>query len=203
MKFKNLKKTKQRLILILAVFSLIILPVYVSANPLDPKSDNFLKTTAGKSGYDVAGVSDTTISTQVGNLIKGALSLVGTIFLALTIYAGILWMTASGNDERVGKAISIFRSAIIGLVLVVSAYSITAFFIVVVNPQPETSSDSGVRHQCGALQDMASWGGGGADGSTLDVKNDDSFAMGVAKDAGCFFVSAGWVLAAPFALLFK
>lgn len=63
----------------------------------------------------------------VGTVIKAVLAMVGTIFLGLTIYAGILWMTAAGNDEQVTKATGIIKAAIIGLFITMSAYAITFF----------------------------------------------------------------------------
>lgn len=63
----------------------------------------------------------------VGTVIKTVLAMVGTIFLGLTIYAGILWMTASGNEEQVAKATNIIKAAIIGLFITMSAYAITYF----------------------------------------------------------------------------
>ena len=63
----------------------------------------------------------------MATVIKTILALVGTIFLILTIYAGIMWMTAAGNDEQVGKAVGMIKSAVIGLVIVMSAYAITYF----------------------------------------------------------------------------
>ncbi|OGH80441.1 MAG: hypothetical protein A3I29_00265 [Candidatus Magasanikbacteria bacterium RIFCSPLOWO2_02_FULL_44_11] len=67
------------------------------------------------------------LQSTVGTVIKAVLAMVGTIFLVLTIYAGILWMTASGNDEQVTKATGIIKAAIIGLVITMSAYGITFF----------------------------------------------------------------------------
>jgi len=43
------------------------------------------------------------------------------------ITGGISWMMAGGNQEKVGKAKKIIISAIIGLVIVFSAYAVTAF----------------------------------------------------------------------------
>jgi cbb3-type cytochrome oxidase subunit 3 len=63
----------------------------------------------------------------VGTLVKGVLAMVGTIFLVLTIYAGILWMTAAGNEEQVAKAKSIITATVIGLFITMSAYAITSF----------------------------------------------------------------------------
>jgi hypothetical protein len=67
------------------------------------------------------------LATSIGTVIKGLLSLVGTIFLILTIYAGILWMTAQGDEGKIDKAKDIIRASIIGLVITLSAYAITYF----------------------------------------------------------------------------
>ena len=86
-----------------------------------------------QSGYDIS-VTDTSLSATIGRIIKYVLGLVGTIFLVLTVYAGILWMTAGGNEEKVTKAMDIFKTAIIGLVIVLAAYSITYFiFLAIAN----------------------------------------------------------------------
>jgi len=67
------------------------------------------------------------LDTTIAMIVKAALSLVGTIFLIFTIYAGILWMTAQGNEEQVGKATGIIKASVIGLFIVMSAYAITVF----------------------------------------------------------------------------
>ena len=78
-------------------------------------------------GYETGGVTDTSLSQSIGQVIKVVLGFVGVIFLVLTVYAGILWMTASGNEERVTTATNILKAAVVGLVIVVAAYSITYF----------------------------------------------------------------------------
>ena len=45
------------------------------------------------------------------------------------IYAGWMWMTAAGNDEKITKAKATIRSGIIGLVVAMSAYIITALVV--------------------------------------------------------------------------
>ena len=67
------------------------------------------------------------ITTTISSVIKGALALVGTVFLVLTIYAGILWMTASGKEEQIETARKILTAAIIGMFITMSAYTITYF----------------------------------------------------------------------------
>lgn len=76
-----------------------------------------------------AGISTTKkdLPTAIGNLVGVVLSFLGIIFLVLTIYGGFLWMTAHGNEEQVKKARNIVVSAVIGLVVILSAYAITYF----------------------------------------------------------------------------
>ncbi len=75
----------------------------------------------------IGGNVPTDLTVVVGNVIKTVLSLVGIIFLVLTVYAGYLWMTAGGEDEQVNKAKEIIKSSIMGLFIVVSSYAITVF----------------------------------------------------------------------------
>jgi len=71
--------------------------------------------------------NEDTLLNNVASIIKVVLGLLGTIFVILMIYAGILWMTAGGNDTQVKKAQNIIQRAVIGLIIVVLAYAITYF----------------------------------------------------------------------------
>ena len=63
----------------------------------------------------------------VGQVINAVLSFVGVVFLALTVYGGMIWMTASGNEEKVKKGRAIIVRAIVGICIVFLAYAITYF----------------------------------------------------------------------------
>ncbi len=67
------------------------------------------------------------LPTTAATIIKLALSLVGSIFLFLVIYAGILWMTAAGDGEKVQNAVKIIRAALVGLIIIMLAYAVTYF----------------------------------------------------------------------------
>ncbi len=67
------------------------------------------------------------INDKIGSVIGIVLSFIGVIFLILMIYAGISWMTAAGNQEKVTKAKNLIINAIIGLIIVLSAYTISSF----------------------------------------------------------------------------
>ena len=68
----------------------------------------------------------------IGAVIGIVLSFVGVIFLILTMYGGFLWMTSAGNEIKVLKAKETLRNSIIGLIIILSAYSITKFVIGVI-----------------------------------------------------------------------
>lgn len=63
----------------------------------------------------------------VADIIKVFLGLLGVIFIILIIVAGYKWMTAGGNEEKVKEAKSQISTAIIGLVIILMAYSIAHF----------------------------------------------------------------------------
>lgn len=71
--------------------------------------------------------SGTYLSTRIGLIIGAVLSFIAVIFMILVIYAGILWMTARGNEQQVERAKTLLVQSIIGLIIVFSAYAITRF----------------------------------------------------------------------------
>lgn len=68
-----------------------------------------------------------TVGGIVATLIQVALGFLAVIFLILMIVAGFGWMTAAGDEAKVKKARGTIVTAIIGLVIVLAAYSLTYF----------------------------------------------------------------------------
>ncbi len=97
-------------------------PVTGSASPLLDK----LKTVGSSAGYG-QGTDETTILKILGTGISVGLSLLGVIFIILILLAGYNWMTAAGDQEKISKAQHTIRSAIIGLLIIVSAFAIWMF----------------------------------------------------------------------------
>lgn len=114
-------------ILFLAFFSLTLLAPTLSVTALDLGS-GLAKDTAVQAGYS-KNTSATSLAELVGSIIKVGLSVSGVILFALFFYAGFLWMTARGDESAIEKAKGIIQSAVIGLIIAVSAYSITNFIV--------------------------------------------------------------------------
>ncbi|OGL67011.1 hypothetical protein A2856_00795 [Candidatus Uhrbacteria bacterium RIFCSPHIGHO2_01_FULL_63_20] len=83
------------------------------------------------------------IATLIGNLINVLLGFLGLILVGLLIYAGILYLTAGGAEERVKTAKRIMVNAVIGLVIVVSAYAISVFVIDQLSKTVSTTAPTG------------------------------------------------------------
>lgn len=114
----------KKLIFLFSLLGLFLLPTTSFALNFGTQYTENARVQAGYGQAD-----ETTLSQTIGSVIKAALSLVGTIFLGLTVYAGFLWMTASGDESKVEKAQNIIRSAVIGLIIALSAYGITNFVV--------------------------------------------------------------------------
>ncbi|MBU1130887.1 hypothetical protein KJ840_02030 [Patescibacteria group bacterium] len=107
---------------------LLLMFFFITATALaqDIGITNSLKTIADTGGFKTDSVADDAfLNTAAGGLIAMALGLVGLLFLGLTIYSGIQWMTAGGNEEQVAKARKKIINAAIGLGVVILAYVIS------------------------------------------------------------------------------
>jgi sorbitol-specific phosphotransferase system component IIBC len=67
--------------------------------------------------------------TTTAQIIRNVLGLLGIITTCIILYAGFKWMTSGGSEEDISKAKSMLSSAVIGLLIIMSAYSITIFVI--------------------------------------------------------------------------
>lgn len=104
------------------VLSLVLGAGMVSAQGIKSSSGP-LDNVAGKAGVTDQG----DLGAITGTTINAMLQLVGLLFMVLTVYAGILWMTARGNEDQVQKAQKIITASLIGLIITISAYAITVF----------------------------------------------------------------------------
>ena len=115
----------KKILVLLITVCLVAWPLLALAAP---NVNTFTGQVAGQAGY-ATNVTDTSLSQAIGGVIRVILGLTGVIFLVLTVYAGFLWMTASGEKEKIEKAQGIIKTSIIGLVVVIAAYSITYFVV--------------------------------------------------------------------------
>lgn len=135
---KNFKK------LAVTIFSFLILFQVFLASPV---SAQLLNNTAGLDSMTIetknaAGLGDMSIGQLVSSIIKIVLGFLSIIFLVLIVMAGFKWMTAGGNEEQIKKSTATIKAAVIGLVIVLAAYTITYFIFTYL---PFTSSGTSIQ----------------------------------------------------------
>ncbi|MEK7167965.1 MAG: hypothetical protein AAB791_03115, partial [Patescibacteria group bacterium] len=94
----------------LAVFLLALLfPGIVGAQGTDRFG---LEAAAG------TGLGTTDLIVVISNIVRIILGTLGILAVLIILYAGFVWMTASGDSDKVEKAKKILVSAVIGLVII-------------------------------------------------------------------------------------
>ncbi|MDD5031688.1 MAG: pilin [Patescibacteria group bacterium] len=109
----------------LIVIIFLILASFVVANFVFAQVDLGMNTEYGEQ----MGLSDQDPRITVARVIQVALGFLGIIAVVLIIYAGFLWMTSEGSEDKIEKAKSILKNAIIGLVIILSSFGIASFIL--------------------------------------------------------------------------
>jgi len=117
-----MQKTLKHILVFICLIGVLILPYFVFAKPSDK-----MTAVAGVGGYETTDDDSLLYTVILGKVISTFLSILGVIFIFLIVLAGYNWMTASGKEEKVNRAISDIRRAIVGLVIIVGSYAIWNF----------------------------------------------------------------------------
>jgi len=87
-------------------------------------------------GLDTAssiGLGNADAKNVVVNLIRVVLGFLGLIAVVIILIGGFMWMTAGGNEDKVTKGRKYIINGVIGLVIVLGAFSIATFVISQIN----------------------------------------------------------------------
>lgn len=75
------------------------------------------------------GLGNTNPATATGVVINIVLSFLLMITLVLFIYAGVTWMTAAGNEEKISQAQGILKAAVVGILIILLSASLARFIV--------------------------------------------------------------------------
>lgn len=126
-----MNKFLKQILILTCLVALLVLPYFVFADngSSQPQTPDTMKSVLDRlqtsSGY--APASQYTASHVAGTAVSAFLSILGVIFIFLTLYGGYVYMMARGNEDEVKKGVTIIRDAIIGLIITVGVYAIWAF----------------------------------------------------------------------------
>jgi len=63
------------------------------------------------------------------NIVRYLMTFLGIIAVIVILYGGFLWLTAGGNEDRVGSAKKTIIAGVIGLVIIIAAYAIVTIVV--------------------------------------------------------------------------
>lgn len=117
----------------------------------------------------------------IGRVIQIALSFLGVIALLLIMYAGFLWMSSNGDEDKITNAKKILKNAAIGLAIILSSWAITTFIL---SKLSSATSGQGVNQVGGSSQSSLTDAGLGAIGAcTVESFYPESNQTGVARNS--------------------
>ncbi len=84
---------------------------------------------AKSSGLDSLGAASGDPRIFAGQIIKGVVSLLGTVFVGIIVFAGSRYINADGDSADIDDAKAKIRMAIVGLLITLASYSIATFLV--------------------------------------------------------------------------
>lgn len=105
-------------------FSLSMLALF--ANKALATSQGFFSNPQGGTAQPAATATGD-LGTNVKTVLDYFLGILGLVAVAFLIYAGVLMVTAGGNDEQVTKARKLIMYAVAGIVIILLSYTIVNF----------------------------------------------------------------------------
>lgn len=117
----------------LIIFTALFLVVFSLISPVKADLSTAFKgvnvdKVAKNMGY-ATGDSAANLDKIVSIAISAIFGLLGVIFVVYIVYGGVLWMTASGSEEKIKEAQTIVKRAIVGLFITLLSYSISVFVV--------------------------------------------------------------------------
>lgn len=110
---------------ILAFVAVLTFGALVAPNMSMAQGDTF--------GIQVVGdnlpLGDRPLIETITGVIRIGLSLLGIIAVVIILAGGFKWMTAGGNEDKVGEARKMIISGVIGLAIIMSAFAIANFVV--------------------------------------------------------------------------
>jgi len=110
-------------LLAFAMLAFLTIPMVTMAQTIDLGIEEI------ETGFGDNGLSNADPRETVAKLINVAMLFLGLIAVVLILLAGFKWMTAGGNEDKVGEAKKLMGAGVIGLVIILSAWGIATFIL--------------------------------------------------------------------------
>ncbi len=120
-----MKNILKHFLILIFLIVVLVLPYFVFAKPSD-----LMKKTANDAGFATeSSEADNLYIEILAKILNAFFGVLGIIFIFLIVLAGYNWMTASGKEEKVTRAIADIRRAVVGLIIIIGSYAIWNFVV--------------------------------------------------------------------------
>ncbi|MBI4098499.1 MAG: IPT/TIG domain-containing protein [Candidatus Magasanikbacteria bacterium] len=145
--------------MVIGLHIVVVTPQAVFAQPekgAGGGGDAITATELGLYYGEATGLGTEDLRVTIARIIRTGLGLLGIVALVIILAGGVVWMTAGGSEDKVKIAKKIILNGVIGLAIILSAFSITHFIL--------TSLVEGTTGGAGAGQAGGDGGEGGGFG---------------------------------------
>lgn len=126
-------KTVARILFLLAtvfvLHSVIFFAPHAFAQGTQPTQQLTNSLGANEQFRQATGLSGTDIRVIIAKIIRAVLGLVGIIMIGFIVYAGYLWMTSEGDEEKIMTAKNMLKNLVIGLAIILMSVAIVQFVV--------------------------------------------------------------------------
>ena len=106
-----------------------IVPVFALALDANAQADDLLwggKQTDVEGNLGLGNEDPRTMAAAVVRIILGFLGIIAVLIILL---GGFKWMTAAGNEDKIGEAKKLLAAGVIGLIIILMAFGLAQFVI--------------------------------------------------------------------------
>lgn len=109
--------------------SLFLAVPKAQAQLIDPWSDPYSTNQVGFDAFNVIGFGKKDPRVIAAGVIQVLMGFLGVIAVILILVGGFKWMTAGGNDTKVGQAKQLMFAGVAGLLIVLAAFAVSIFVL--------------------------------------------------------------------------
>lgn len=113
--------------------SIASIGLFLSAHTASAATNHIISNSFQNSITSTTGLGNTQPVNVVVTTLNAVLGILALLCVVYILYAGMLWMTSGGNEEKATKAKRTMGYTIIGLAIMLAAWGITAYVITVLN----------------------------------------------------------------------
>jgi ABC-type oligopeptide transport system substrate-binding subunit len=121
--------------IILSMFMAVVLVLPIVVRAQGTAADQKLSELKTKAASELNQFPTTNPQAIIGLAVRALMMFMGAIMFGLVVYAGIIWMSAQGNTEKISKAKNIIIWSALGVTVMLISYIVVNFVLTTLTEQ--------------------------------------------------------------------